>query len=117
MTRFSHRLASALTIATALALAATLRAEPLADFYGNAFDTWVAKYRPATAVAAVRRDGETIFLKGHNADPRAPSLIGSMSKPITGACIATLIRDGKLTFTTPLRDALAGFFRRHGAPA
>ena len=59
----------------------------------------------------------SIFLKGHNADPRAPSLIGSMSKPITGVCIATLIRDGKLTFTTPLREALAGFFRRHGAPA
>ena len=45
-----------------------------------------------------------MFLKGHNADPRAPSLIGSMSKPITGVCIATLIRDGKLTFTTPLRE-------------
>ena len=45
------------------------------------------------------------------------SLIGSMSKPITGVCIATLIRDGKLAFTTPLREALAGFFRRHGPPA
>ena len=40
-----------------------------------------------------------------------------MSKPITGVCIATLIRDGKITFTMPLREALAGFFRRHGAPA
>jgi CubicO group peptidase (beta-lactamase class C family) len=120
MTRLSHRLASALTIATATAIALTgaaLRAEPPADFYGSAFDAWVAKYRPATAVAAVRRNGETIFLKGHNADPRTTSLIGSMSKPITGACIATLIRDGKLGFTTPLRAALAGFFRRHGAPA
>lgn len=118
MTRLSHTLASALPIATAIALiAGMLHAEPLADFYGKAFDAWVAKHRPATAVAAVRRDGETIFLSGHNADPRAPSLIGSMSKPITGACVATLIRDGKLGFTTPLRDALAGFFRRHGAPA
>src|SRR5918993_2040947 len=116
MTRLSHTLASALTIATGVALAATLHAEPVADSYGKAFDAWVAKERPATAVVAVRRDGETIFLKGHNADPHAPSLIGSMSKPITGVCIATLIRDGKLAFTTPLRDALAGFFRRHGAP-
>jgi CubicO group peptidase (beta-lactamase class C family) len=118
MTRLSHRLASVLTIATALApMGIALHAEPPADFYGKAFDGWVAKVRPATAVVAVRRDGETIFLKGHNTDPRAPSLIGSMSKPITGACIATLIRDGRLDFTTPLRDALAGFFRRHGAPA
>jgi CubicO group peptidase (beta-lactamase class C family) len=118
MTRLSHTSASALAVATAIALyAGALHAEPPADFYGTAFDAWVTKYRPATAVAAVRRDGETIFLKGHNADPSAPSLVGSMSKPITGACIATLIRDGRLTFTTPLRDALAGFFRRHGAPA
>ena len=118
MTRLNHTLASALSIATAIALmAVAIHAEPLADFYGKAFDAWVAKYHPTTAIAAVRRDGETLFLKGHNADPRAPSLIGSMSKPITGACIATLIRDGKLGFTTPLRDALAGFFRRHGPPA
>ena len=117
MTRLSHTLASALTIATGLGLAAALHAEPLADFYGNAFDAWVAKHRPATATAAVRRQGTTVFLRGHNADPNAPSLIGSMSKPITGVCIATLIRDGRLTFTTPLRVALAGFFRRHGPPA
>ncbi|MBX9775634.1 MAG: beta-lactamase family protein [Xanthobacteraceae bacterium] len=118
MTRLSHTLVSVLSIATALALVATApRAEPPADLYGKAFEAWVAKVRPATAVAAVRRSGETLFLKGHNADPRAPSLIGSMSKPITGACIATLIRDGKLDFSTPLRDVLAGFFRRHGAPA
>src|SRR5688572_26596556 len=103
MTRLSHTLASALTIATGLALAAALHAEPLADFYGNAFDAWVAKHRPATATAAVRRQGTTVFLRGHNADPNAPSLIGSMSKPITGVCTATLIRDGRLTFTTPLR--------------
>jgi CubicO group peptidase (beta-lactamase class C family) len=87
------------------------------DAYDKAFDAWVAKHRPTTAIAAVRRRGETVFLKGHNADPRAPSLIGSMSKPITGVCVATLIRDGKLSFTTPLAAALAGFFRRHGPPA
>src|SRR5262249_5603282 len=73
--------------------------------------------RPTTAVAAVRRQGETMFLKAHGTDPHAPSLIGSMSKPITGACIGTLIRDGKLGFTTSLREALSGFFRAHGPPA
>lgn len=119
MTRLSHTLVSVLLTAITIA-PATAPAHSqvqISKAYEQAFDAWVTKYRPATAVAAVRRDGETIFLKGHDADPRAPSLIGSMSKPITGACIATLIRDGKLTFTTPLRHALAGFFRRHGAPA
>src|SRR5262249_38441937 len=86
------------------------------DAYDKVFDAWVARHRPTTAAAAVRRGGETIFLKGHNTDPRAPSLIGSMSKPITGVCIATLIRDGEVSFTTPLRGGLAGFFHRHGAP-
>ena len=119
MTRLSHTLVSVPLTAITIALAAAgARSQPqVADGYGKTFDAWVAKHRPTTAIAAVRRHGETVFLAGHNADPRAPSLIGSMSKPITGVCIATLIRDGKLTFTTPLRDALAGFFRRHGAPA
>jgi CubicO group peptidase (beta-lactamase class C family) len=85
--------------------------------YSDAFDAWLKEYRPTTAIAVVRRQRETILIKGHGADPRAPSLISSMSKPITGACIGTLIRDGKLAFTTPLREALAGFFRRHGPPA
>jgi len=119
MTRFSHTLISVLLTAITIVLVISdAYSQPyVSDTYGNAFDAWLAKHRPETAVAAVRRDSETIFLKGHNTDPRAPSLIGSMSKPITGACIATLIRNGQLTFTTPLRDALAGFFRRHGAPA
>ncbi len=63
MTRLSHTLASALPVATAVALVsralATARSSPLADLrYGKAFDAWVAKHRPATAVAAVRRNGE-----------------------------------------------------------
>ncbi|MPZ39613.1 MAG: serine hydrolase [Rhizobiales bacterium] len=119
MTPLRHTLVSILTVTTAIALvAAVARSGPqFSDAYGRAFDAWIAKHRPTTAIAAVRHQGQTVFLKGHRADPRAPSLIGSMSKPITGVCIATLIRDGKLTFTTPLRDALAGYFRRHGAPA
>jgi len=129
MTRLSHTLALVLSVTTAIALvgaAASARAQVLdapvsdaqiTDAYGKAFDAWIAKHRPETAIAAVRRHGTTVFLRGHNADPHAPSLIGSMSKPITGVCTATLIRDGRLAFTTPLRTALAGFFRRHGPPA
>jgi CubicO group peptidase (beta-lactamase class C family) len=39
-----------------------------------------------------------------------------MSKAITAVCVATLIRDGQLSFTTPMREALADFFRIHGRP-
>ena len=117
MTARSHALMSALLVA-AVALIASAGAQPqLAEAYGQAFDAWVAKRRPTTAIVAVRWHGETVFLKGHGVDPRAPTLIGSMSKPITAVCVARLIDDGKLAFTTPLREALSGFFRRHGPPA
>ena len=84
--------------------------------YQIVFDAWVKKHRPQTGVVVVRRQGKTVFARGHAVDPHALSLIGSMSKPITGACIGTLVRDGKLAFTTPMRQALAGFFRRNGPP-
>src|SRR5262249_12295571 len=87
------------------------------EAYGVVFDAWLAKYKPQTAILAVRRGGRTVFLKGHGTDPQKPSLLVSLSKMITGVCVATLLRDGKLTFTTPMREALAQFFKRHGRPA
>jgi CubicO group peptidase (beta-lactamase class C family) len=86
------------------------------DAYGAVFDQWVKDREPKTAILVVRRGGKTVFAKGTNADPHKPTLIASLSKAITGTCIATLVRDGKLTFTTPLRDAMPGFFARYGAP-
>jgi CubicO group peptidase (beta-lactamase class C family) len=86
------------------------------DAYGIVFDQWVKDYEPKTAILVVRRGGKTVFAKGHGADPQKPTLIASLSKAITGACIATLVRDGKLSFTTPLRDALPQFFKQYGAP-
>ena len=85
--------------------------------YGIVFDQWVARRAPKTAVLVVRRGGKTVFVKGHNTDPLKPTLIASLSKPITAVCIATLIRDGKIGFTTPLSKALAGFFETFGTPA
>ena len=78
-----------------------------AEAYDVVFDQWAARRKPATAIMAVRRGGETVSARAHDVDPLKPTLIASLSKPITGACIATLIRDGKLSFTTPLRDVMA----------
>ena len=87
-----------------------------ADAYGIVFDQWVKNREPKTAILVVRRGGKTVFAKGYGADPMKPTLIASLSKAITGACVATLVRDGKLAFTTPLRDAMPQFFKQYGAP-
>lgn len=84
--------------------------------YSAVFDRWVAKNQPKSAILVVRRGGQTVFAKGHGADPMQPTMIASLSKPITGACVASLIRDGKVSFTTRMRNALSGFFRRYGMP-
>lgn len=127
-----HRLfivaAAALSLAGGAALAQTARTGPLSDWrtqdgvsepldgYAAAFDAWLYEHQPETAMLIIRRGGRTVYARGVGADPFAPSLIGSMSKAITGACVATLIRDGKLTFETPMRVALARFLVRHGRP-
>lgn len=112
----------------ALSLLATGAAHPVlaqtpaapaapADSYRPLFDAAVAQHRFDSAILVVRHGGRTVAAHGHKANAAAPSLIGSMSKPITAVAVATLIRDGRLTFATPMRDALAGFFKRHGRPA
>jgi CubicO group peptidase (beta-lactamase class C family) len=120
-----------LAIATAICLldggaaAQTARPPPAASpaqatatesAYTAAFDAWRTANDPQTAILVVQRGGKTVFVAGHNTDGNGPSFIGSMSKAITGACVATLIRDGKLSFTTPMREALADFFKRNGRP-
>jgi CubicO group peptidase (beta-lactamase class C family) len=84
--------------------------------YTTVFDAWRAANDPQSAVLVVRRGGKTVASRGYNADPAGPTLIDSMSKAITAACTATLIRDGKLSFTTPMRVALSDFFRQYGRP-
>lgn len=88
-----------------------------AEAYGMVFDRWVKNREPKTAILVVRRGRKTVFARGYGADPQNPTLIASLSKAITGACVATLVREGKLTFTTPLREAIPQFFKQYGAPA
>jgi CubicO group peptidase (beta-lactamase class C family) len=84
--------------------------------YTAAFDGWRAANDPRTAIVVVGRGGAPVFARAYNTDADGPSFIGSMSKAVTAACVATLIRDGNLSFATPMREALAGFFSSHGRP-
>jgi len=81
------------------------------------FAEWVKRHHPRTAILVVRRNGKTVFQKGHNADPAKPTFIASLTKSYTGICVATLIRDGKLAFTTPMKDALPKLLRQIGPHA
>lgn len=86
------------------------------EAYGAVFDQWAKEREPKSAILVVRRGGKTVFVKGVGADPLKPTLIASLSKAITGTCVATLIRDGKLDFTTHLRGAIPQFFKQYGPP-
>jgi CubicO group peptidase (beta-lactamase class C family) len=125
--RFALALATALSINESLLAQTAKRAAPIVTpapsaaplkeaGYAAAFDAWRLANDPQTAILVVGRGGKTVFARGHNADASGPSLIGSMSKAMTAARAATLIRDGKLSFTTSMREALAGFFGSYGRP-
>jgi len=65
----------------------------------------------------VRRDGRVVHRSAlGGANPHAPVHLASLSKAITAACIATLIRDGKLGFDTPISSALGRFIAAHEKP-
>lgn len=78
---------------------------------------WAAKHQVKGAIIIVRRNGRVIHEGAvGGADPSRAVLLASLSKAITGACVATLVRDGKLGFETMLAQALAKFFKVHGRP-
>jgi CubicO group peptidase (beta-lactamase class C family) len=71
---------------------------------------------PGAALAAME-DGTIVKSLGYGGmDPAKPARLASLSKAITGVCIARLIDEGRLSFTTPLATVLAGTFRKLGQP-
>ena len=98
------------------ARAAEASPETLAVFT-RVLEAWVAKHHIRQASIVVRHNGRIVHQAGLGEDPGAPVPIASLSKAITGTCIATLVRDGKLSFETPVSTALAKFIARHGRPA
>ena len=105
----------ALTIPGAVAARAEAAGTPAA--FGEVLKTWTVKHRIKRAFIVVRRDGRTVYTSTWGgAKPDKPVHLASLSKAITGACIATLVRDGKLDFATPVSQALEKFIAAHGQP-
>jgi CubicO group peptidase (beta-lactamase class C family) len=103
-------------LATLLAAAETsLPATP--DAFGQALKGWAAEHRVKRAFMVVRRKGRIVHRSAlGGANPETPVHLASLSKAITAACIATLIRDRKLAFETPISSALGRFMAAHGTP-
>jgi CubicO group peptidase (beta-lactamase class C family) len=119
---FGCRTLRTLTVATAVlatvVTAAAQGASPAGpEAFGAALKSWAAKHGAQHAFIAVRHGGKIVHRSAvGGADSNAPVHLASLSKAITGACVATLIRDGKLAFDTPLSVSLAKFFAAHGRP-
>jgi CubicO group peptidase (beta-lactamase class C family) len=97
------------------------RAEALpgaAAAFDAAYKDWAHRHRIAQGVLAVAHGDKMLLLRGYGGlDPKAAVPLASLSKAITGACVATLVRDGKLSLGTRLGDVLSPLFKRQGAPA
>ena len=80
--------------------------------------SWAAKYGQRTGAMVILHAGQPVReVAMGRAAVGAPVPLASLSKAITGVCIANLIDRGRLSFDTPLSQALAHTFARIGAPA
>jgi len=118
--RFVVPIASRL-VGIVVALAALAAGEACAQLpdgpeaFGVALRSWARNHDIDHGLIVVRREGRIVHRSAlGGADPNAPVHLASLSKAITGACVATLVRDGKLTFETPVASALAKFMARAG---
>lgn len=108
----------ALAAAVALAPAAAKSPPATVAAFDAAFRAWMKQYRVERGVLAVAHDNRLVLARGYGGlDPARPVPLASLAKAITGACIATLVRDKRLALETRLGDVLDPFFRRHGEPA
>jgi CubicO group peptidase (beta-lactamase class C family) len=113
----SGRLAAALLTATSLATTAAAQASlpDTPEAFGDTLRAWGREHGSEKGFVVVRRGGRIVHRSAFGgANPRAPVHTASLSKAITAACIATLVRDRKLGFDTPVSAALARFMAGTG---
>jgi CubicO group peptidase (beta-lactamase class C family) len=103
----------------AAVLVSTLPAEAqTVDGIEQAWRSWAARYGQRTGGMVVLHAGQPVreVAMGRQVVGE-PVRLASLSKAITGVCIAHLVDHGRLSFDTPLSQALARTFARIGTPA
>jgi CubicO group peptidase (beta-lactamase class C family) len=91
---------------------------PSVQVFDEEMRAWVERHRVANASLAVMHDDRLVFAKGYGergAQQRVA--VWSLSKAITGACIAALVQEQKLALDDPIGPLLAPLFEAHRAPA
>ena len=112
-------LAGVLMAAAPLATAhAQVAAKPATQAFSASLREWMSHAQIEAASLAVMKDGRLVSTSGIGGmNAAAPARIASLSKAITGVCVAQLVDAGRLSFTTPLGTVLARTFARFGQPA
>jgi D-alanyl-D-alanine carboxypeptidase len=89
----------------------------VAALFERAFQDWMASHGLSRGSLAIMRDNRLVFRSGYGGrgpDDRVP--IWSLSKAITAACIASLIKDGRLELVQTVGQLLSPVYARFGEP-
>ncbi|MDI1287344.1 MAG: serine hydrolase [Reyranella sp.] len=106
-----------LTAAAVVFAAAEARAQTVAEVE-QAWRGWMGRNGRTTGGLAVLHQGRVAHEAAMGRDGIGQPLpMASLSKAVTGVCIAGLIDDGRLAFDTPLSQALQRTIARLGTPA
>ena len=100
-----------------IAMAPASRASP-ADSLADGLQGWMQRYNVPTASLAVMQDDKLVGSFGYGGwKPDQKQRVASLSKAITGVCVARLAEQGRLAFSDTLGAVLAKTFQRLGEPA
>ena len=105
-------------LAVSLATLSAFAQDAQAERMRAAFETWLKEQGFANAALVVMRGDTTIGRYGFGnrmADSAVP--VASLTKAITGACVAQLIDSGKLKFEERMAELLKPIFAKAGLPA
>ncbi|MDJ0614836.1 MAG: serine hydrolase domain-containing protein [Rhizobiaceae bacterium] len=73
----------------------------------NGWEKWLEKHKISKASIAVSHNGKIMAQLGLDMDATDPAPVASLSKAVTGICIAKLVEAGKLEFETELKDVVS----------
>lgn len=113
----SVNVACSLILAFSILTASQARAQTV-ESLDKTFKAWMAKNGVQLGELAVSHLHRLVLTRGYGKTrANAPVLLASLSKAITGACVATLVDAGRIRFDSKVGDLLADYFRQYPKPA